>query len=61
MQPKMRRQLIAVSRGWHRGVMIMESAEKKFVFFLEAGYRYEFDTLKEATQFIDMWMDLKKN
>ncbi len=48
-----------VCRATYRGVQILESMGK-FMLYLGA-YRHEFDSLPQATQFINDWHKLKEN
>ncbi|MBI3161466.1 MAG: hypothetical protein HYZ23_03105 [Chloroflexi bacterium] len=53
------KRILTICRATYRGVQILES-EGRFILYLGI-YRYEFETLPQATRFIDDWYRIKSN
>ena len=53
------KRIIVTPSGSYRGFLIMDNGTKYIIYI--GTERKEFDTLEEATGFIDEWHTLKKN
>lgn len=52
--------MIVRSSACYRGVLLMETGRARIVFYIGVNL-YDFKSLVKATQFIDRWLDEKKN